>query len=225
MELVRLYEMSCPFRTPAQQEDERVRQGIDGMPIVIFWHNTDTDETSFIGKYNFNLDKSTEESFGFREDDESWEVRNNTSDRVLYKSADYSGDAWLGDFEARFPDTDPPYEDATQLREFAEWIVTTDTERATGDELPAPVTYGEAEFTHDTPEYRLAKFKAEAGKYMELESAMFYYLFTELFLMVDSRAKNMFPSFMGTAIVAESPVVEDTEDNGDENGEDNGGGE
>ena len=32
---------------------------------------------------------------------------------------------------------------------------------------------------------------------MELDSAMFYYLFTELFLMVDSRAKNMFPSFMG----------------------------
>ena len=225
VELVRLYEMSCPFRTPAQQEDERVRQGIDGMPIVIFWHNTDTDETSFIGKYNFNLDKSTEESFGFREDDESWEVRNNTSDRVLYKSADYSGDAWLGDFEARFPDTDPPYDDATQLREFAEWIVTTDTERATGEELPEPVTYGEAEFTHDTSEYRLAKFKAEAGKYMELDSAMFYYLFTELFLMVDSRAKNMFPSFMGTAVVAGSPEVEQSVDNGDENGEDNGGGE
>ena len=76
-------------------------------------------------------------------------------------------------------------------------MVSTDTEKATGALLPSPVTYGEEEYTHDTSEYRLAKFKAEAGDYMEIDSAMFYDLFTELFLMVDSRAKNMFPSFMG----------------------------
>ena len=197
VELVRLYDMACPYKTPGQQENPRVRQGIDGFPIVIFWHDTVKDETIFMGKYNWNNDKSTEETFGFQEDDESWEVRNNTGDRVVYKSADYSGDAWLNDFEARFPDTDPPYTDATQLREFAEWVVETDTEKATGALLDEPVTYDDAVYTHDTSEYRLAKFKAEAGDYMELQSAMFYYLFTELFLMVDSRAKNMFPSFMG----------------------------
>ena len=197
VELVILYNDACPYKTPAQQEDARVRQGIDGFPIVIFWHDTVRDETTFMGKYNWNNDKSTEDVFGFQEDDESWEVRNNTSDRVLYKSADYSGDEWLGDFEARFPDTDPAYTDATQLREFAEWIVETDPEKATGALLDEPVEYGDATYTHDTSEYRLAKFKAEAGDYMELQSAMFYYLFTELFLMVDSRAKNMFPSFMG----------------------------
>ena len=200
VELVRLYDMACPYKTPAQREDSRVRQGIDGFPIVIFWHDTVNDETVFMGKYNWNNDKSTEETFGFREDDESWEVRNNTSDRVLYKSADYSGDAWLGDFEARFPDTDPPYTDPAQLREFAEWIVSTDTEKATGAALEESVTYGDETWEYDTSEYRLAKFKAEAGDYMELDSAMFYYLFTELFLMVDSRAKNMFPSFMGGSI-------------------------
>ena len=197
VELVRLYDMACPYKTPAQLQDNRVRQGIDGFPIVVFWHDTIKDETIFMGKYNWNNDKSTEETFGFQEDDESWEVKNNTGDRVVFKSADYSGDAWLNDFEARFPDTDPPYTDATQLREFAEWIVETDMETATGAELEEPVTIGDATYTHDTSEYRLAKFKAEAGDYMELQSAMFYYLFTELFLMVDSRAKNMFPSFMG----------------------------
>ena len=197
VELVRLYDMACPYKTPAQQEDSRVRQGIDGFPIVVFWHDTIKDETIFMGKYNWNNDKSTEETFGFQEDDESWEVKNNTGDRVVFKSADYSGDAWLNDFEARYPDTDPPYTDATQLREFAEWIVETDMEKATGAQLEEPVTIGDAIYTHDTSEYRLAKFKAEAGDYMELQSAMFYYLFTELFLMVDSRAKNMFPSFMG----------------------------
>lgn len=197
VELVRLYNDACPYKTPAQKENARVRQGIDGFPIVVFWHDTANDETTFMGKYNWNNDKSTEEVFGFREDDESWEVRNNTSDRVLYKSADYSGDDWLGDFEARFPDTDPPYTDPAQLRAFAEWVVSTDTEKATGSALAEPVTYEGVEYTTDTAAYRLAKFKAEAGNYMELESAMFYYLFTELFLMVDSRAKNMFPSFMG----------------------------
>ena len=200
VELVILYNEACPYQTPAQQEDHRVRQGIDGFPIVIFWYNPLTGDTSFIGKANFNNDKSTEEVFGFQEGDESWEVLNNTSDRVLYKSADYSGDTWLGDFEARYPDTDPPYIDQAQLQEFAEWVVSTDTEKATGEMLPAPITYGEVEYTHDTSEYRLAKFKAEAGNYMELQSAEFYYLFTELFLMVDSRAKNMFPSFMGGEI-------------------------
>ena len=58
VELVRLYNMACPYQTPAQREDARVRQGIDGFPIVIFWHNTDTRETMFIGKYkhhNFSL--------------------------------------------------------------------------------------------------------------------------------------------------------------------------
>ena len=190
VELARLYNDACPYKTPAERQDDRVRQGIDGFPIVIFWHNTATNETVFMGK-------STEEVFGFQPGDESWEVRNNTSDRVIYKSSDYEGDDWLGDFEARFPDEEPPYSDPAQLREFAEWLVTTDTEKATGAALATPVTYGEVTYDHDTAAYRLAKFKAEAGNYMELDSAMFYYLFTELFLMVDSRAKNMFPSFMG----------------------------
>ena len=210
VELVRLYDSACPYRTPAQQEEPRVRQGIDGIPIVIFWRNTVTDEITFIGKYNWNNDKSTEEVFGFQDDDESWEVRNNTSDRVLFKSADYSGDAWLNDFEARFPDTEPPYTDPAQLQDFAEWIVSTDTERATGNALLNPVVYEDVTYHSDTPAYRLAKFRAEAGDYMEMDSAIFYYLFTELFLMVDSRAKNMFPSFMGSAVTV--PIEEPTDE-------------
>ena len=198
VELVRLYNSACPYKTPAQQEDPRIRQGIDGFPIVIFWNNG--EETVFIGKYNFNNDKSTDEVYGFEEGDESWEVLNNTSDRVLWKSDDFSGDGWQNDFEARFPDTDPPFTDPSQLQEFASWLVLTDTEKATGAALPAAVTYDGTEYTTDTKEYRLAKFKAEFGSFVETKSALFYYLFTELFLMVDSRAKNMFPSFTGTRL-------------------------
>ena len=200
VELVRLYNDACPYQTPAQQDNSKVRQGIDGFPIVIFWYDTVNGTTSFLGKYNFNNDKSTEDVFGFDELDESWEILNNTSQRVIFKNADFSGDGWLNDFEARYPDEDPAYEDCSQLAEFAAWAVSTDTTAATGNALPASVTYDGVTYTSDTAAYRLAKFKNEAGDYMELNSALFYYLFTELFLMVDSRAKNAFPSFMGEVI-------------------------
>lgn len=199
VELARLYNDACPYLTPAQEANSKVRQGIDGFPIVIFWNNG--TDTTFLGKYNFNNDKGTSEVFGFEDPDESWEVLNNASSRVRWKSADYSGTGWLNDFEARFPDTDPPYEDPSQLAEFAAWVVSTDTTAATNETLSSPVTYGNTQYTADTAEYRLAKFKAEAGDYMELDSTLFFYLFTELFLMVDNRAKNTFPSFMGSEVV------------------------
>ena len=210
VELAILYNDACPYRTPAQEEDSRVRQGIDGFPIVIFWHDTSADTTTFLGKYNFNNDKGTEEVFGFTEGDESWEVKNNTGDRVLFKSDDYTSTitdedgntvpAWLSDFEARYPDTDPAYTDKEQLQEFATWVKSTDPDQATGNALIKPVTYDGTEYTTDSAAYRKAKFRAELSSYIELDSALFYYLFTELFLMVDSRAKNMFPSFIGTEI-------------------------
>lgn len=59
------------------------------------------------------------------------------------------------------------------------------------------VEYYDITFTKDTPAYRLTKFRAEAHDYMEIESATFYYLFTLFFLMIDSRAKNMFIGFHG----------------------------
>ena len=201
VELARLYNDACPYKTPAQVANNKVRQGIDGFPMVIFWHDTANNVTSFLGKYNFNNDKGTEEVFGFASPDESWEIKNNTSGRVLWKSADYTGSDWLNDFEARYPDTDPAYEDPAQLAEFAAWAVSTDRTAATGDALPSSYTDCDGNVhTVDNAAYRLAKFKTEAGDYMELQSAMFYYLFTELFLMVDSRAKNAFPSFIGTGV-------------------------
>lgn len=192
VELVRLYNDACPYKTPPQVDNASIRQGIDGFPIVVFWSNGNS--TVFIGKYNFNNDKGTEEVYGLQAGDESWEILNNTSDRVLWKNADFVGDAWLNDFEGRYPDgnTDP-----AQLSALSAWLVSTDQEAATGAALEAPVTYNGVEYTADTAEYRLAKFKAELPEHVEVDSACFYYLFTELFLMVDSRAKNMFPTIFG----------------------------
>ena len=225
VELVKLYNDSCPYKTPAQVLNSKVRQGIDGYPMVIFWNNTDNNQTVFLGKYNFNNDKGTEDVFGFTEGDESWEVLNNTSDRVLYKSDDFTSMgtdeqgnpvmAWQADFECRYPDDD--YVDYTQLKEFLSWVKSTDTTQATNAALSEVADFGETvtsevngqlvttpiTYTHDTAAYRLAKFRAEFGNYAESQSAMFYYIFTELFLMVDSRAKNSFPSFIGSVIEGE----------------------
>lgn len=86
--------------TPPQQTDPRVRTTVDGYPICVFHRETADSELTFVGKYNFNNDKSTEATFGFSEGDESWEFKNNTSDRSLFKSADFTGTDWLNDFEA-----------------------------------------------------------------------------------------------------------------------------
>ena len=134
---------------------------------------------------------------------------------------------WYDDFEARFPsDT---FRDITQLNTFLAWVKSTWRQQATGDDLAQPVTYtmsttstvtnytgdtsynvverteGDSKvyditFTKDTPAYRLTKFRAEFGQYAEIQSAVFYYLFTEQFLMIDSRAKNMFVGFNGSAV-------------------------
>lgn len=190
VELVRLWNDICPYKTPPQLENADVRQGIDGFPIVCFWSNG--VETTFLGKYNFNNDKGTEEVFGFNENDESWEIRNNTSMRSMFKSADFEGTAWLEDFEGRYPDGNTNPEN---LKELAEWLVSTDQAQATGDGLTEAVTYEDVTYTNDTAAYRLAKFKAEAEDWLEMDSIIFSYIFTELFLLVDSRAKNNFPTF------------------------------
>lgn len=190
VELVRLYNNISPYKTPPQLEDERVRQGIDGFPIVIF--HDDGKTINFIGKYNFNNDKETPEVFGFEEGDQSWEIRNNTSNRVIWKNTDYSGTDWQNDFKARYP---VGYKDPAKLSHFASWVASTDRTGVSEAEAAA----------------RLEKFRNEVEDYAILDSALFYYLFTELFLMVDSRAKNAFPTwFEGEDKVVWLPYDMDT---------------
>lgn len=205
VELVRLYNKICPFKTPPQLLNTSVRQGIDGFPIVIFHDNG--NGAVFVGKYNFNNDKGTPEVYGFATGDESWEMRNNTSNRVLFKNADFSGTDWQSDFEARYPEDNT---DASNLSAFVAWVASTDQSAATGKALASPVTYDGVAYKNDTAEYRLAKFKAELADHAELTSAVFYYLFTELFLMVDSRAKNAFPTMFGGGKVCWLPYDMDT---------------
>lgn len=185
-----LYNELCPFRTPAQEKDPKVRQTIEGFPIVIFWENS--TGIHFLGKYNFNNDKGTDEVFGFKSGDESWEILQNGTDRVGWHSADFSDSSWKTDFEARYPEDNV---DTTRLQALAEWLVSTDTDQATGNAI-APVTYDGVEYTTDTREYRLAKFSAELSDHFVEEAVIFYYLYTEIFLSIDQREKNAFPTYL-----------------------------
>lgn len=157
------------FLTEAQKADPRVRTTVNGRPSVM-WHQTSEDaERTSLGKYNFNNDKSTDETFGFKAGCESWEILNNTSDRVLFKRSDYitvdseGNIEWLKDFEARYPDGN---EDYTNLKRLTDWLVS----------------------VKDNP----TKFRAEADQYLDMNFMLSYYTITELFAMVDQRAKNMF---------------------------------
>lgn len=157
------------FLTEAQKADPRVRTTVNGRPSVM-WHQTsEDDERTSLGKYNFNNDKSTNETFGFKAGCESWEILNNTSDRVLFKRSDYitvdseGNIEWLKDLEARYPDEN---EDYTNLKRLTDWLVS----------------------VKDNP----TKFRAEADQYLDMNFMLSYYTITELFAMVDQRAKNMF---------------------------------
>lgn len=185
-----LYNELCPYKTPAQEADPKIRQTIEGFPCVIFWDYG--NGPVFLGKYNFNNDKGTEEVFGFKDGDESWEIRQNGTARVGWHSADFSGDDWQNDFEARYPDKST---NITRLQQLAAWLVTTDTDQATGEAI-TPVTYDGVEYTADTKEYRLAKFSAELADHFIEDAIIFYYLFTEIALSIDQREKNAFPTYL-----------------------------
>lgn len=190
--LVDYYDQNCPYKTPAQIENPKVRQGIRGFASCVFWQNTTTGEVKFLGKYNFNDDKSNENVFGFDREKypncECWEFCNNMSDRLIFKISDFESmatdektgeqyPAWTDDFEARFPDLDDKYKDITQLKRLTDWLVSCNRDLVD---------------TQEEKDARLQKFIDECEDYLEINACIFFYLFTEIFLLVDNRSKNVF---------------------------------
>ena len=242
------YSDGSPYKTAEQIANPAVRQGIEGIPVVVFWYNPDTQETKFMGKYNFNLPKRAPEPLGYSGNMESWEFERNNSSNVKFQDDDFdtlSWDtvaqsyypAWYDDWEARFPSDE--WRDYTKLKEFISWVKSTDRAQATNEDLPEPVTYrlnstitidgygsdnsytvvdetsGGTNtgyklitFTKDTPAYRLSKYRAELADRVEVDSATYYYLWTEYFLMIDSRAKNMFIGFKGSPVTIEGSAID-----------------
>jgi hypothetical protein len=177
VELARLYDDTCPVKTPPQMEDSRVRQGIEGYPMLMFYG--EGNELTFLGKYNFNNDKGTEEVFGFKSGDESWEILQNNTQMVIWKDDNFSGDAWKTSFEGRYPDKNT---NTANLAAFSSWLKSTDTTAVSSESAKAA---------------RLQKFKDEFANWCNVDAMLFNYIFTEMFLMVDNRAKNAFPTRYG----------------------------
>lgn len=106
-----------------------VRTTIDGFPILLFYRPSANDDVIFIGKYNFNNDKSTESVFGFKgipnfdnSKMQCWEVLNNGNPLALFTTTENFDTMWSEAFESRYPDTKTP--DITGLKAFAQWMST-----------------------------------------------------------------------------------------------------
>lgn len=152
---------------PPKEKDNRVQAAITGFPIVVWHRASETAPLECLGVYNFNNDKDDVTTFGYTKDYpncESWEFKNNTSGHCLFQNDNFVDTVEVAkNFEARYPDK---YTNYTALSRVVSWVKSTQ-----GD---------------------LEKFKNEFENYFDLDSTLLYYCLTDLFAMVDSRAKNLF---------------------------------
>jgi hypothetical protein len=103
---------SLGMKTPAQTFYNADNWGYDvvtairGFPVAIFW-SADGESFEYIGKYNFNMDKSTQEPFGFVSYDNgetSFGIKLDENNKPIYEEISYK------DEEAFDESILPPYE-------------------------------------------------------------------------------------------------------------------
>ena len=205
------------LRTQAQQSaldngyQYDVRTTVDGFPIVIFWHRYESDPLTFLGKYNFNNDKSTESVFGFRDipgfDNthvNCWEFRDSGYSLALFKTPttgrtyaqefDYYASTvdekgnWIFNqvWESRYPDYNKPDADVSQLRRIALWINSTEGASVLDDDPSSP-TYGQLIVGDQT---KFNKWQSEKAQYFDLPKLAAYYIYLMRFGAVDQTVKN-----------------------------------
>ena len=104
-----------------------VRTTIDGFPILLFYRKSEQDTPIFLGKYNFNNDKSTESVFGFtgipgfdNSRMQCWEILNNGNPLALFTESETFDAGWKEAFESRYPDTKTP--NTNDLKAFCQWM-------------------------------------------------------------------------------------------------------
>lgn len=70
--------------TPPQRVDATVRTTVYGFPVLMFHQETENSPRTFIGKYNFNNDKSTQDTFGFEKIENYNDAMVNRGDWLLW---------------------------------------------------------------------------------------------------------------------------------------------
>ena len=204
--------------TPAQKFVDRkkyqydVRTTVDGEPCLLFYRNTVNDTPVFLGKYNWNNDKSTEAVFGFRDiagyhdqpwvtdkfggknPTECWEFLNNDYPMGMFLDDDFDTKAddgtpnWMKVFEARFPDdsgTNAQYAAGTKKPTYLEALVK--WVKST-DTTVQGLSQGDIAA-------RKEKFRNELANYFDVKYLCDYYELTDINACVDQRVKNMMLAF------------------------------
>ena len=201
------YNRFQPSIRAARQNDSRVRDCLESTMVAVFFHNTSSapvvvgpdtvnpDETIFFGLGNICSSKDCYDTFEY--DDIVIEVKQNPSDVARFKSDDLSGDNWDENYEFRYLNEDV-YTEAqakTLWQEVQTFICKTDWTTATNALLNTAEVIGGTTYTHDTAEYRKAKWIAEAPNHFDMNTLYWHHIVTLFFLLRDNRAKNMFWSY------------------------------
>ena len=147
-----------------------VRTTIDGFPCHLVYRLDENSDWIYIGKYNFNNDKSTESVFGFtgipgfdNSKMQCWEVLNNGNHLALFEDTDNFDTEWTNAFESRYPDVGDKA-DISDLKAFCEWVVSTKN--------------------------NVEKFKEEKWDHLDVYKAAAYYIYVMRFGAVDQTVKN-----------------------------------
>lgn len=198
------YNTFQPSVREARKNDHRIRDCLESTMCAVFFHNTadaavlvgpDTvqpGETIFFGLGNICSNKDAAEVFDY--DDIVIEVKNNTEPQVRFKSNDLTGDKFDTNYEFRYLNEDSYTEDEAK----AEWqavqdfVFATDYTAATGDELAQSEIISGVTYTHDTADYRKARWTAEAPDIFDMDTLLWHHNITLFLLLRDNRAKNMF---------------------------------
>lgn len=169
-----------------------VRTTIDGFPILLFYRLNPTDDLIFIGKYNFNNDKSTESVFGFEGIEgfdnsrmQCWEVLNNGHPYALFTNVDKWYDTqiiegevkylWEEAFESRYPD-DGHDADTTDLYNFCSWL--------------SEINKNFTSKNTDVKQQALTTFQSQKWNHLDVPKVAAYYIYLMRFGAVDQTVKN-----------------------------------
>lgn len=204
------YNRYQPAIRQARVDDPRVRDCLESTMVAVFFHNTSSaavvvgpdtvqpDETIFFGLGNICSSKDCYDTFQY--DDIVIEVKQNPSDVARFKDDDLTGSNWDENYEFRYLNEDAYTEAQAQAlwQEIQTFVCKTDYTTATGNLLQTAEVIGGTTYTHDTADYRKAKWTAEAPNHFEMETLYWHHVITLFFLLRDNRAKNMFWSYNTT---------------------------